>query len=57
MSEKTFEKIFFVGALMFIAWVLVFGQVVETDHSGEIIHQSIYIHDIIINWWNNVKPF
>lgn len=57
MSEKMFEKIFFVGVLLFIAWLLVFGQVVETDHSGEIVYRSIYIHDMIINWWNDIKPF
>ena len=57
MSDKFINRVLLVVFLLFIAWLLVFGQVSETDHSGEIVYRSVYIHDAIINWWNNVKPF
>lgn len=49
MSTKMFEIIIWIVVIVIIISFVAFGEIVSTDPSGEIVYQSVYVRDIIID--------
>ncbi len=54
MSEKLFNIIIWIVFIVIAISIIAFGKIEATDHSGEIVYQSIYIRDIIADCFRNL---